>query len=433
MTRETFEEKAAKVGKVTEFPSPLARRPAMPPSRFTVENFDTVEPATTQWLVKGIWPATGVCFLAGASQSLKTFFALSASAAVCQGEPVLGRKTQRAGVIYIAAEDAAGVKMRMKGLRARTGPLGGAFRLIPHAPKLNDVEDVTDLEGLLVAQAQDMKLDGIRLGLVVVDTLSQSIPGADENTARDMSPVMTQLQDLAKRLDVLVLVVAHVGRDADKGVRGWSGQLANADGVVLLHSPMEGTDDDYYLTGQGVVEKVKNGPSNMPIRFDVDRVTLGVDEDGEDITTLVASTGETVGTGGPKLRASASDRGTRPSLDGQKVIQALHRMRDEGQTVLVPQSVPGGPKNGQAVLMPLLRTMTYHLGLRSGEQPDADSDPKALKTWEGTRKKAFDRALEHLEKDRRIRREGEFIWELSNKKSPTGTTRDNEGQLRPVP
>ena len=205
-----------------------------PASRFKREDFDTLKPGDQQWTVKGLWPRAGVCFLAGPSMSGKSFWALDALARVVKGEDVLGRKSKACGVLYIAAEAPAGVRNRIKGLRdEKTGMLGGAFELIGQAPNLTDPDDVEDLHQAVVEARDSMKRRGHRLGIVAVDTLSASIPGADENTAKDMSPVLSALQRLALELDVMVLVVAHTGKDQDRGLRGWSGLMANVMALCL--------------------------------------------------------------------------------------------------------------------------------------------------------------------------------------------------------
>lgn len=372
-----------------------------PARRFHREDFDTLEPGKLIWRAKGLWPDTGVCFVGGPSMSGKSFWLLDAMARVTLGEPVLGRKTVPCGVIYIAAEGAAGVRKRIKGLRQKVGPLGGRFDFIGQGPNLCDPSDVEALRLELVAAKDEMDARGVELGIVCVDTLSASVPGADENSAKDMSPVLTALQAMAGDLGVLVLVVAHTGKDETRGLRGWSGLLANADGLIMLEKP----DDEEVRIG--AVVKVKDGRAGDRFAFDLEEVELGQDDDGDPITTCVIRERDDA----PALKAGANARKKALTPDALNVLSALGRMIDEGQTVPVP-NVPGAPLEGVAVKMRNLRTKSYDLGLRSGEEPDDLGDEKAVKAWEERRKKAFERALSTLTTAGKVRREGDHIWAL---------------------
>ena len=207
-------------------PFPGAEDFARKPSRFVLEDFDTLEPGVALERVKGLWPRCGLCFVGGPSMSGKSFWTLDALARVCRGEPVLGRKSVPAGTLYIASEGAHGVRKRIKALREKIGGLGGAFQFIGQAPNLRSEDDLADLRETMADAQAAMRAKGLELGVVAIDTLSASIPGADENSAADMSPVLHALQGMAAELGLLVLVIAHTGKDETRGLRGWSGLLA---------------------------------------------------------------------------------------------------------------------------------------------------------------------------------------------------------------
>jgi hypothetical protein len=200
---------------------------------------------------------------------------------ICRGASILGKTTKPGAVVYIASEGAEGVRNRIKGLRQKIGRLDGNFSLIGQAPDLTDAEDVEALKASLIALKDQHAAAGRNLATVVIDTLSASTPGADENTGRDMGPVLKALQTLAADLEVLILMVSHTGKDEAKGLRGWSGLRGNADGLIMIESP----DNDGVR--KGVVTKVKDGPDNIQFGFDLEVVKIGYDEDGEDQTTCV--------------------------------------------------------------------------------------------------------------------------------------------------
>ena len=251
------------------------------PPRFKPEDFDTLEPNPMQWRVKGLWPRVGLCFVAGPSGCGKSFWVIDAMTKICRGASILGKTTKPGAVVYIASEGAEGVRNRIKGLRQKIGRLDGNFSFIGQAPDLTDAEDVEALKASLIALKDQHTAAGRDLATVVIDTLSASTPGADENTGRDMGPVLKALQTLAADLEVLVLMVSHTGKDEAKGLRGWSGLRGNADGLIMIESP----DDEGVR--KGLVTKVKDGPDNISFGFDLEVVKIGYDEDGEDQTTCV--------------------------------------------------------------------------------------------------------------------------------------------------
>ena len=354
-----------------------------PQSRFKREAFDQIEPGAQQWLVKGLWPSTGVCFVAGPSMSGKSFWTLDAMARVVKGEPVLGRKSKPAGVVYIASEGAAGVRNRIKGLRGKTGPLGAAFEMIGQAPNLNDADDVEDLREALKASQADMAKKGVRLGVVVIDTLSASIPGADENTAKDMSPVLTALQALAVELGLLVVVVAHTGKDSERGLRGWSGLMANADGLIMLESP----DDQ---TRSGRVEKVKDGLSGDRFGFELEVVEIGIDEDGDKITTCLVHDTEAPGQKGVSRKLA-------PKLD--LVMRCFDLCMDAGQNENVPP-VGGVPPGTKGVPRDQLRDRLRAEGYTAGT-----GNPESIR-------KAMNRHIDQLLDQKRLRGNERLVWRL---------------------
>lgn len=353
-----------------------------PASRFRREFFDTLEPSEQQWTVKGLWPRAGVCFVAGPSMSGKSFWTLDAMTRVVQGEPVLGRKSKACGVLYVASEAPGGVRNRIKALREKTGPLGGAFEMIGQAPNLTDPDDVDDLRAMLIESKAAMERQGIRLGIVAIDTLSASIPGADENTAKDMSPILSALQSLAQDLDVVFLVVAHTGKDAERGLRGWSGLMANADGLIMLSAASEGQRS-------GTVEKVKDGLAGDRFGFELDVVEIGTDEDGDQVTTCVVRDTETPG----QNRVS---RKVAPKM--ALVLRCYHLCIEAGHFETVP-AAGGVPAGTKGVPRDKLRERMTAEGFTAGTE-----NPESIR-------KAMNRTIDALIENQALRANQYLVWE----------------------
>lgn len=380
-------------------PFPLADAFDRKPSRFVLEDFDTLEPGVALERVKGLWPRCGLCFVGGPSMSGKSFWTLDALARICRGETVLGRKSVAAGTLYIAAEGAHGVRKRIKALREKIGGLGGAFQFIGQAPNLTDGDDVADLRATIDGAQQAMRERGVELGVVAIDTLSASIPGADENSAADMSPVLHALQEMGAELGLLVLVVAHTGHTATDRLRGWSGLLANSDGVIML----EGTEG---ATRTGSVVKVKDGESGDRFAFELRRVVLGIDGDGDEISSCVIE----------ETEAPEGNKGGRKPNKASGTADLI--MTAFGRTLAdTPRAVnaPGAPAGVSGVNINDLRALAYKIGVGGGEaEIPAEALPVERRRleakWHDQRKKDFKRGFEHLLESRKLRQEGELVW-----------------------
>lgn len=365
-----FDAEARRSGVVPAFDLP--RR-----SKFTCEDFDTLKPLSQAWRVKGLMPSTGVFIIGGPSMSGKSFLVLDILARVCLGRPVLGHKSNTCGVLYVAAEDANGARGRIDGLRGEVGPLGGRFAFVGQAPDLGSVDDIADLRATVEEKTAAMAGHGYRLGIVAIDTMSASIPGADENSAKDMSPVLAALQSLAQDMGLLVVLVAHTGKNEDRGLRGWSGLLGNADGVILLETPKA----DGVRVGKAT--KVKNGASGEEFAFTLRETIIGQDEDGDDITTLLVVEAAVPISNGPSKPLAGGALTLADALDDLIARRLTHPA----------PFVPGAPLGQRAVVVEEWKTRAGEMGLFDQD----DTPTNRRQKWHQAKLKILDRGMVRIE------------------------------------
>jgi hypothetical protein len=320
----------------------------------------------------------------------KSFLSLDLASSVARGDPVLSNRSVRSGVVYIAAEGANGMRTRIEGLRLKGGGWEAHMHLISDAPDLRNSDDIENLRQTLHGARNFLDQNGIRLGLVVIDTLSASIPGADENSAKDMSPILADLQLLAKELEVCVLVVAHVGKDIDRGIRGWSGMLANADGNINVGIP----DDDGVRIA--TVVKVKDGEAGTKFAFSLEKVLLGHDPDGDPITTCTVTWRD--------LPAKSTRR--KLSASGRLILRALTRLVDHGAGV--PVVAPGAPAGTFGIPSKLLASAAFDDGL-GGPEPD---ESEHRKRWKDAQRKRYENGIGSLQDAGEIRSENKVVWRV---------------------
>jgi AAA domain len=188
----------------------------------------------------------------------------------------LGRKTKAGEVVYIAAEGGLGLLSRIEAWHQRHGldPSKARFRVCVRPLMLDKGGDIKALS--------DAIAEGEPPALIVIDTMAQTMTG-DENEAQAMSTYLRAIGTyLRARYGAAVLIVHHTGHNAGDRARGSSAIGGNTDFVFRIDRP-----GDQMAAGMHCL-KQKDGDKGEVIPFVLERRTVGEDEDGEPVTSLVA-------------------------------------------------------------------------------------------------------------------------------------------------
>jgi len=253
-------------------------------------------------VVKGIFPNKGVVTLYGPPEAGKSFLALDMACAIADGSAWFGRRTIKSPVLYVVMEGADGFSKRVRAWQhhnARPMPNGVAFITGEKRDGSSgfSVANGADLETLRLTAL----LHRFRDGVVVVDTLNRASVGLDENSSEGMGAIISGMKWMHERLDCLVVAVHHPGKDATKGMRGHSSLEGAVDASLIVSS------DRTWSSG-----KTKDMSGGHNEGYDLQVVDIGVDEDGDPITSCVV-----VPTGIREEAARAS-----PSGKWQKLVFA---------------------------------------------------------------------------------------------------------------
>lgn len=174
-------------------------------------------------LVDGLLYRDTLAVVFGPSGGGKTFLALDLAWCIAGGLPWQGRQVHQGPVLYVCGEGRGGLGQRARAwLTVFGGDHPAGFKLYPDAIDLLDLGQVD----ALAQWATDHKPV-----LVVFDTLARSMPGADENTARDMGAALAGADTIRKASGACVLLVHHTGKDGALE-RGSSALRAAADSVI---------------------------------------------------------------------------------------------------------------------------------------------------------------------------------------------------------
>lgn len=191
--------------------------------------------------------------------------------AIAQGVPAFGYRTRAGGVFYVPGEDAAGMRMRVRVLHDRHGPATG-FHVVEGVTDLR-APDSPDLAALLELISEHQP------AVAVLDTQAACFPGGDEGAESHARVVQVCRQITALGPAAILL---HHGTKAD-GTTPRGHSVLNGALDMAMHLVR---DDAGVVTGR--MTKNRNGPCDKPIRFAIEGVRLGTDEDGDPITAAYA-------------------------------------------------------------------------------------------------------------------------------------------------
>lgn len=168
-----------------------------------------------EWLIPGVLQRNSIAALYGAPKSFKSFLAVDLSLHLVNGTRWRNKPPLTpTRVLYVAAEGAPGVGPRAAAwCDHHQGHMTG-MSWITIAPSLfKTIDEAAELAEIAAEYGCD---------LVIIDTLARSIPGAEENSAKDLGIVVEHLDLIRTVSGATVLVVHHMGKNGAQGMRGSS-------------------------------------------------------------------------------------------------------------------------------------------------------------------------------------------------------------------
>ena len=170
-----------------------------------------------------------------------------------------GKQVTAGSALYVVAEGAAGIGMRIDaweqhhGLnQQRIDDDTGRCELTWHPEAIN-VYSPQWASALAELVAEE------RYHLVVIDTFARSIPGADENSAKDIGQAVAHLDMIRRAAGSCVLLIHHAGKDRTAGARGSSALR----GAMTTELELDGDGDALTLKNA----KQRDAPEAEPLRL----------------------------------------------------------------------------------------------------------------------------------------------------------------------
>lgn len=230
------------------------------------------------YIVKGL-VHPGLAAIIGASGAGKTFFACDLACHVADGRSYRGLRVRQGLVVYAALEGFASGENRFVAWRKHH--LEGESRALPLSltPGPINLRDPADVEAIIAfIKRAEQRLD-MAAAAIFIDTLSRAMAGGDENGSEDMTALIAGADAVRAATTACVVLVHHHGKDGSKGARGHSSFRAALDTEIEV-TYEEGTH-------VATVRKQRDlaGGGRYPFKLDV--VTLGIDSDGDSVTSCV--------------------------------------------------------------------------------------------------------------------------------------------------
>jgi hypothetical protein len=240
-------------------------------------------------LIKKLLPAEGMGFLAGQPSAGKTFMAIDLGIALTTATPFFGHRIkEQVGVLYIAAEGAGGINKRVTAaMLAKKIKEPIPFTWIKKIPDLQAEEGIKAFIAELHRYDKDMQRRfGVRLGLIILDTVATCFSMQDENSSAEAIKICKTMERISRETDVFILAVHHYGKDARAGLRGTSAWRGASETILSLTANIDPTTGEAEQRNLSLA-RARDDAEGPIAPYKVEIVTLMTDEDGDTVTSCI--------------------------------------------------------------------------------------------------------------------------------------------------
>ena len=242
--------------------------------RFKMVPFDSITVGSEPvYLVKGIIPRSGLTVFYGPPKCGKSFAVLDLTMHIALGWEYRGRRVQQGSVVYITLEGTKGFQARVAAFRSKwLADHDGNTPFFLITANLDLVKDHGELIANIRAQSANPP------AVVVIDTLNRSLSGS-ESSDEDMAAYVRAEGAIREALGCATIIVHHCGHEGTRP-RGHSSLIGALDAQIAVK---RGAGN----TVEMLVEWMKEGPEGNTLVSKLDPVEVGMDSDGDPITSCV--------------------------------------------------------------------------------------------------------------------------------------------------
>jgi hypothetical protein len=267
------------------------------------------------WLIAGLVPVGGFVVVSGRPGSGKTFLMLDLALHVAAGRSWHGRAVTQGTVVYVAAEAQGSIPQRLHAWVQYHQVRPERFSCVPETVLVGSAELDELVKALRTLPEPPV--------LVVFDTLSWCLGGADENASESMAAILNATRVLHGTFGAAVVWVHHPSA-AGKPLRGHTSLHGATDVELFVAQPKPGT----------VVvksEKVKDGPEAAPFAL---ALRPFASDDGRPLSCIILPGDGVEDVPAPKLTRSE-----------QHALEVLAGFAHDGATFTTWWHAAGGSKS----------------------------------------------------------------------------------------
>jgi AAA domain len=223
-------------------------------------------------LVEGLLTAGAMSVVYGDSNVGKSFWAIDLACHVGAGLRWRDLEVTPGVVIYIAAENPKSVERRIWAWCQTHRPDKCQVAVVRSNVDLRDPKATTPR---LLEKIRRIRQERGQVVLIVVDTLSRAMAGANENSPEDMTAFVGNCDHLRSTTGAHAMIIHHSGKEAARGSRGHSSLRAATDTEIEV------------APGRATVTKQRDAETMGSYGFRLVPFELGQNARGRTVTTCV--------------------------------------------------------------------------------------------------------------------------------------------------
>jgi hypothetical protein len=369
---------------------------------------DLTKPLTPYpWRVKGLIPANDSTMFIGPSRSGKTFTVLDLCMHVALGlDQYAGKNVVPGGIAYLSYEGQAGFENRVRAY-AKYHNLD--------AEQLRHFAWWIEPPGLFAdpkaaaALAADIKTCTEKwtrkLAAVVIDTHNSATRGSSEIRSEDIGRILDAYDVIRTTVGAPLWIIGHSNKQGEH--RGNQQLFNRIEATLFIDRLMEGTgshavprrDAHGRIIRRVKIEKQREGNDEYQWEFVLDEVQLGIDKDGDPITSMVSK--RPLDTAhGDETKMTQPKGAIRLKDNNLRFFKAMLQALGNPDIAVAPPSDFIRRSNGKPVFMGAHERVVSYGEIaklcRDNALLDVDSEENR-KTRDATVRKWVGRAADHLE------------------------------------
>jgi hypothetical protein len=318
-------------------------------------------------------------YLFGEPGTGKTTLAQYWALAIAQGRRIHGRRVRPARVLYLALEGKDIFLRKMSVFEKRFGSTRDllyatqAMALVPDGPRGSDACELVEI------------IEREKIGVVIFDTWSKIMAGADDNSHRDVSTAIAVFDRIREETGATVIVIAHPNKKNSDDVSGSFTVRKDCDALIRVSG----------LRGVRKVDTMKKrfGRAGPEFAFKLNQVTVGIDADDDKVTLVDV---DEVGTD----NSDEADTSAPLTPKEERWLTCIEGLFSADQQTEMLSPLPGVP-TVRVVRREALRRELQRTGILSTRQGQVLPDKDRARVRD---------ILKALETKHRLRSTDKYVW-----------------------